>query len=443
MLPLTGDNVAAQIQSGIQRPVFISSEMANNTFLRDWLQEGEQDPARVQAYLQAIERQHSPRAAFVVSARTGRYYGPDGLVKTMSARTPQDAWFYRVQQLSAPYELNVDVNPTYGQEPLVFVNYRLLAPDGTFLAATGVGLTLENVQQLLRSYDVEFQRHVYFLDAQGRVVLDSRADGPDGRNIREQPGLKVIADALLSDRGAAQRLTYRAGGAQYQVNARFIPELRWFLVVEQNETRALAPLRRVLLLSALIGLVATTLVLAAVLPTVARDRQQLRRAALTDPLTGLKNRAAFDAALAARREEDGAVTLVLFDLDHFKAVNDRFGHPAGDEVLRRLAHTVQAAVRRGDLLARWGGEEFILMIEGTALEGAAVAQKVRAAVADMESGVPGLHVTVSVGVASLRAGDAPRDVLTRADEALYRAKQGGRNRVDIASEADMRSTSPT
>lgn len=430
MLPLTGDNVASQIQNGIQRPVFISSEMANNTFLRDWLQGGERDAGRVQAYLQAIQRKHSPRAAFVVSGRTGRYYGPRGLVKTVRADDPQDAWFARVRDLRAPYELNVDVNPAYGRQPLVFVNYRLLAPDGSFLAVTGVGLTLDNIRQLLRSYDVEFQRRAYFVNERGDVMLDSR--GGVGQNIRQRPGLQEIAPLIFTRSARPQRLTYDAGGERYQVNARFIPELRWYLLIEQNETRALTPLRNVLLLNLLIGLLATGLVLAVVLPTVARDRAQLRRAALTDPLTGLPNRAAFDAALARPLASGAPVTLALFDLDHFKVINDRYGHPAGDEVLRRVARAAQAALPGGALLARWGGEEFILLLPGDVASGVPVAQAVRAAVEDLPTGVPGVHVTVSVGVSGARTGDTAGSVLTRADQALYLAKQRGRNRVEVA-----------
>lgn len=163
-----------------------------------------------------------------------------------------------------------------------------------------------------------------------------------------------------------------------------------------------------------------------------------------DPLTGLLNRRGLHARLLAGHPE-GLTGAVMLDVDHFKTVNDRWGHAAGDEVLVRVAAVLAGAVRTGDLLARVGGEEFLVVTTG---EGAAdapgLAERLRAAVAS-DTGRPA--VTLSAGVAVCRPGPGVPCLLdelnARADRMLYRAKAEGRNRVCVQDEADEgRVTSP-
>ena len=169
----------------------------------------------------------------------------------------------------------------------------------------------------------------------------------------------------------------------------------------------------------------------------ARLHRMVERQALVDGLTGLANRRQADEALAselARTERlGGPVGLILADVDDFKAVNDRFGHPTGDLVLRDLAETLRENVREIDTAARWGGEEFAVILPGTDLEGAAqVAERIRVALAEREitsvDAAP-LHVTASFGVAASGATTTVQQLVEAADEALYRAKRAGKDRV--------------
>jgi len=175
----------------------------------------------------------------------------------------------------------------------------------------------------------------------------------------------------------------------------------------------------------------------------------LERLATHDALTGAANRGSLESRLDAEVERwwryRQPLSVVMLDVDHFKKVNDTYGHGAGDAVLRGVAATLTAAVRKVDFVARYGGEEFVVVAPSTDAAGALMlAERVRAAVAASSVEVVALdgartpvRVTVSLGVVSataspeaapLRAGD----LLARADEALYRAKQGGRDRVEVA-----------
>lgn len=172
-----------------------------------------------------------------------------------------------------------------------------------------------------------------------------------------------------------------------------------------------------------------------VLQDVTRSRslqRQLEYAASHDGLTGLVNRAAFHAELALAAREARPGCLLFIDLDHFKPINDNFGHAAGDDILRQIARLIQSEVRRGDVCARLGGDEFAVLLYGCAPEDAAmVGAKICRAIASLVPvGLPaGVRLGASIGLAIIDTGMSPDAVLKRADTACYDAKRAGRGRV--------------
>jgi len=176
----------------------------------------------------------------------------------------------------------------------------------------------------------------------------------------------------------------------------------------------------------------------------------LFQAAVADPLTGLANRRYFDDRLDwdFRRAdaESRRLSLLFIDIDHFKAFNDRYGHAAGDRVLKAVAKVLETSLRKPDLAARYGGEEFVVLLPATPRAGAVcVAERLRQKVRALDVEVDGaqLSVTVSVGMATGPSKCAPTasKLLEEADEALYAAKAAGRDRVVLAPESDWRAES--
>jgi diguanylate cyclase (GGDEF)-like protein len=159
--------------------------------------------------------------------------------------------------------------------------------------------------------------------------------------------------------------------------------------------------------------------------------QELVRTARLDAVTGIGNRRALDEALAGLAGQ--RLAAVLLDVDHFKSFNDRNGHLAGDSALTRIGEILREVVRKGDLVFRYGGEEFLILIPGGDREGAAgLAERIRTAVeADATSRQWGLTVSAGVAVADRFSASSPLPLLRRADAALYQAKRSGRNRVVI------------
>lgn len=165
-----------------------------------------------------------------------------------------------------------------------------------------------------------------------------------------------------------------------------------------------------------------------------RSLHQERRRARLDPLTGIPNRISFDERLVEEIERwqrfRKPVCVLVWDIDRFKVINDTYGHRAGDRVLREVAKCFESRLRSTDIVARFGGEEFVMLLVGTQLPDAErKADELRLAVANLKFHVRGapIRVTVSCGITELRDGDEPGDVFDRADNALYAAKDGGRN----------------
>ena len=223
-----------------------------------------------------------------------------------------------------------------------------------------------------------------------------------------------------------------------------------FYLIRPRVAIILAAFTVVMLLPALLPLTdthITTTVIITILVTSAfafafalitnRQREQLLHLATKDSLTGAGNRRALDTKLAdlvnSFKRDNEPSSIILLDLDHFKSVNDVYGHAAGDQILKSLTEIINLRIRVTDSLYRIGGEEFIVVLDGQDLHQAAhLAEQLRTLVYANEL-VPDQSVTISLGVAELKAGESPNDWLHRADEALYRAKDAGRNSTSLSS----------
>ncbi|MGJ7918509.1 diguanylate cyclase [Massilia sp. LXY-6] len=296
----------------------------------------------------------------------------------------------------------------------------------------------------------------FVLDAHGRVAIWNHAcERLTGISAAEMVGTSkhslgfyhearpTLADLILTDRIEDAKLLYRvynttAGIADQEGKPRgTVSGAGWCDMPRTGE-------RRFLVMDAgpvydgsgkLFGVLETWRDM-----TVQKEAQlALERLVMRDGLTGIANRRCFDETLHKEweqaRREAGVLSLLLIDVDLFKRYNDTYGHQAGDECLQRVAAILSGQVRVYDLAARYGGEEFVVLLPQQSLAGAAaVAERIRAAVELSAPGDPapaGGRTTVSIGVATLEGNDpaSPEQLLARADAALYRAKEEGRNRV--------------
>jgi len=271
-LPLTSDTIYSEIQKDLVQPIFISSMMASDTFLRDWTLRGERNVDEIAKYLAEVKTRYGAVTSFFVSERSGAYYHPSGIARHVRADDPKEAWYYRVRAMSEPYEINVDADAINRDAMTIFINFRVFDYEHRFLGATGVGLAVDTVQRLVADYQTRYRRIVYFVDEKGHIVLPGT--GPAASNIGEVEGLADLKAKILSQQSGSYQ--YHHQGHTHLLNVRYVPELKWRLFVEKVEDEELGDIRKVLVFNLALCAAIMTAVLLSIHFYIARQQRAAR-----------------------------------------------------------------------------------------------------------------------------------------------------------------------
>ncbi|MEF2230706.1 MAG: sensor domain-containing diguanylate cyclase [Pseudodesulfovibrio sp.] len=424
-LPLTGKNIYSEIHSALMRPILVSSSMANDTFLKDWVTGGEKDTRKLTKYLKGLQEKYGFLTTFFVSAVTDYYYYQEGVLKKIGARDAHDVWFYSFLRKNREYELTVDTNEAENHQLTIFINFRVEDEHGRLLGVTGVGVNMDRAAALLRQARERYHRNVYLVDQDGLMQVHPDTSLIKHQYITETPGIRTVAKDILQHRDGSTNFEYDLGKEHILLSTHFIPEFDWHLIVEQEESGALVTARNNLIRTITIGLIASILIIVLCAVTVNHFQSRLEHMAKSDPLTGAANRRAIDERfnLAAYKADRYGTpfSIILIDLDAFKEINDRHGHIEGDAILRAVSQKIMCTIRPSDLLARWGGDEFMVLLDGKTFEAETLAKRIRAAMAE-DASIP---VSFSCGIAGFREGDNLNALAKRADIAMYEAKKSG------------------
>lgn len=433
-LPITADTVYSQIQKDLIGPLLVSQMMADDTFLRDWIIHQEKDVRKIKKYLEQIKKRFNAVTSFLVSEQSRVYYHSGGILKKVSESEWRDAWYFRVRKMVKPYEINVDFDLSNNDAMTIFINYRVCDYNSRFIGATGVGLTVDSVKKMIDDYQRKYSQRIFFLDGEGRVILSAGQEKWPQKDIRKIEGLSGVADRILKETSGS--FIYRSGKETRFLNVRSIPEFGWHLCVEKTEKEAVSGIRRVLFLNILIFIAVTVIFLFASGMIINQFQTQLEELATTDKLTGLHNRQAFEVLIGQLmqnyKRKAETFSVIMFDIDDFKDVNDTFGHLAGDLVLAEIARVSKARIRGSDILCRWGGEELLAVLPDCVLSDAfSLAEEIRIAVSNTECDYKRqkIRVTISAGVAEFLPDETIDQLISRADQALYSAKRAGKNQT--------------
>jgi diguanylate cyclase (GGDEF)-like protein len=435
-LPLTSDNIYSEIQRDLLTPIFISSVMATNTFLRDWTLQGETDETKIRKFLKDIQTKYGTFTSFFVSDKTSNYYQSEGILKKVSPDEERDRWYYRVRGMKADFEINVDPDMANEDTMTIFINYKVFDYDGNFIGATGVGLAVFAVKELIEKYQNDFERNIYFTDRRGGIVLKGASFSRTENNVFENKDMSSFIGDIFANRRNSFR--FKEEGDYVYLNTRYIPELDWYLFVEQTDKKATKNIATTLMINLCICLLITSIILSITNQRISSYQKKIERLAATDSLTGLYNRQTLQIilseALKDTNRRGSILSVIIFDIDHFKQVNDTYGHRAGDFVLKEVAQVTGSTVRNSDILFRWGGEEFLIVLKDCGAENALkMAEKIRLAIlkAIISANGRDISVTVSLGVSQYVPGESSDELIERADRAMYAAKNKGRNRSEI------------
>jgi len=258
-LPLTSDNIYSEIQRDLLSPVFISSLMASDTFLRDWVMQGEINESRITRYLKEIQTRYNTFTSFFVSEETRNYYHSDGVLKKISGDEDLDRWYFRVREMKEDYEINIDPDMANKDAMTIFINYRVFDYDHHYIGATGVGLTINAVNERIKHYQEKYKRMIYFLDGNGNIKLSGSGFDPAITNISGLEQYAFFKDKLKDKN--ERTFSYVKSGQVVHTNIRYIKEFDWHLVVEQSEEETLKHIYSTLLLNLSICLAVTVLIL--------------------------------------------------------------------------------------------------------------------------------------------------------------------------------------
>ncbi len=433
-LPLTGDNIFSEIQRDLIPPVFISSLMANDTFLRDWVIQGEGNENQIIRYLNEIQSKYSTFTCFFVSEKTRIYYQSKGILKKVHPGEERDSWYFRVRDMKNLYEINVDPDMANRDAITIFINYKVFDYSGNYIGATGVGLTVFAVKKIIDSYQSRYGRNIYFINKRGDIILSGSKSAGNSKTIHNIKGLDVISGEITgSDNGSFR---YERDGMNYFLITRYIPEFQWHLLVEQSDEETIKTIYDALVLNLLLCAIITAVVLIITNLTISSYQKRLEKMATTDKLTGIHNRQSFEIIFSQEQKEYARtkepMSIIMFDIDFFKTINDNFGHLAGDHVLKVVTETAGRLLRKSDILCRWGGEEFIILLKNCPFDNAFnTAENLRNGIKNevVKFEDKEIRTTISLGVTEYRYPEDFDAFLARSDKACYMAKHQGRDRV--------------
>ncbi|WP_368484232.1 diguanylate cyclase [Thalassospira lucentensis] len=435
-LPLTSDNIYSEIQRDLLQPIFISSLMGHDTFVRDWVLAGEEDDENIIKYLGEIQRRYDTITSYFISEKTRNYYHPSGIVKKISEEDPDDVWYFQARDSVKPYEINIDSDTADRSRLAIFVNYQVRDYDGNVIGVTGVGLSVNAVTSLIETYQKRYGRTIYFVDREGKVTLNGSEFGT-ASSLHERRGMRYHATQILTAPGSS--ISYEEDGATYFVNSRLVPEFGWLLIVEENNFAANDRIEKTLLLNLGISLAITIIVGLIAYLTIRNYQNRLEEMASRDKLTGTYNRQVFemlfDAARKACKRKAQPMSVMTFDLDNFKGINDTYGHPGGDAVLREALTNIRNHVRDADIICRWGGDEFVIVFpEKDRQEALSTARDLADHVrsSPVRFGRENINITISAGVTEYRDGEDIDTLMMRVDNALYTAKASGVDHISLA-----------
>jgi signal transduction histidine kinase len=277
-LPLTSDNAYSEIERDLIQPIVISTMMAHDTFLRDWVLGGETDDTQITHYLQEISSHYHAVTSFFISDRTHRYYQTKGLLKTISETDAHDQWYFALRSHPEPYDVEVDTDEANRGELTVFIDNRVFDYQNHLLGVSGIGINVHSIRNMIDAYKRRFDRTVYFVGLDGRVVLTGSDGGPLGERAGDLIGNDAERRHLFADgqQGGSDNFEYRSKGSHHFANMRYVPELHWYLVVDKSERGPLAGVQHALYVNLLICAVTIVIVLALTTLVMRRYRRQIR-----------------------------------------------------------------------------------------------------------------------------------------------------------------------
>lgn len=423
------------ITSEIIRPLTISHYMANDQFLIDYIQRSSIEKQKILTYLQQLSTQYNMLAFLAIEHHN---FMIDSSNKQTDLNSKAAEWFHRLKDIEKKQFADIG----NADNPHLYFDIKIFNNKNEFLGFSGVGIDLDYFAKTFKEFKNRFGIELFIVDEEGYITLTSnnlmRTDGHHRREekikINSLSWFKLFETKEKNDNTGS---LVSIDGIEILVSELDIPELGWQIYVVSPPLSQQGDYWRSfiekLFIFFLIGLV-----LYFMLYNILRYfKRNIVKDSETDHLTQLPNRSFVYWHFEELKEEFESLSVVIADIDNFKNINDNYGHAVGDEVIKAIATQLSQNLRQIDIVGRWGGEEFILLLPDTSAEQTLdVIERIRANVALIPfstlDGKTTFQTTVSFGVNDGNLADQSLDnILLFADKALYQAKANGRNQTVV------------
>ncbi len=430
---LTSANIYSQISNELTKPIFVSLTMANDSFVKDWLKSGEnRQQEDIIKYLQGMRSKYRYDSTFLITYDTNEYFHYNGLHKIISASDEHDGWYYDFLKKNVVYDLDVDQDEADQNILTVFINCRIMDENDVILGVTGVGIKSYHVQQMLESFEDDYDLEAFLVDGEGLVQVHTNYKNILKKNIFSQPVYEKI-DGKMQDSGENMRVfTYNENGGDEFIITQYIKDLNWYLIVRKDTSVLKNSFMNQMVYDLIIFAAVTFTVLLIVVGVIGKYQRSLEEQAHTDSLTSLLNRRGFDKKLKhlINNPPESEFSVFILDLDGFKDINDKYGHLQGDKVLVRVSSIFRDKLPENSIFARWGGDEFAGIVFMNREKSLHMLEEIRK-ILESDDQVREFNVTISVGIVVYSGIETEESMIRKADKAMYFSKSNGKNQINV------------
>jgi len=425
------------VTSEILRPLNVANFMANNQFIVDYARQDQIDKDYLITYLEKISTSYN-MLAFIALKKHDLMIDSTG--KTSSLQSKNVEWYHRLKDL--PGEQFTDIGNA--EDPHLYFDNKIRNQDGEFLGFTGVAIDLNYFAGKFKDYSDRFGFELFFVDSNNIITLSSnrimKSESHHRKDLMTRLSDLPWHQSLLKNNAADKNLSSEVMYTSEEgllISQMPIQELNWRMFIVSPPATQQSEYWKIFIGRFVLFFLMAMVFYLALLSIINYFKARLIKESETDYLTQLPNRSHIHSRFDHLLKNNENLCVVLADIDNFKHINDTYGHLVGDDVLRIISEQLSQTLRKVDLVGRWGGEEFVMLLpETTATQAHIIVERIRENIAAISFPISttsgSFTTTISFGICQLPLKNKTIvDYIEGADKALYQAKTNGRNQSVI------------